>query len=600
MPRPKPNFTEHIHYFESLTIVKPDNETYNNNTKILIKCPHGHEYKLSVNQIKNQKKNPKICPHCKNEKKSADNQIQFETVYNYFKNSNVEFEPKRKYYDRWNDVIHFVCNECGYENDIKALAHWEKTKSNTKFKCPGCEKKKEIYNGKSKSEINDIFDQIKHKTTKVNIEIPKETYLKHPTPAVFALLEKIKDLWYMYEYNGTRKKASFICLKCGNKKYILPLNMRGRNIGCRECFLHNQKINVEQKLIDICNESNIYFSDEENFKYDSTEKSISFTCNKCGHIFSKTWADITGCYYKMACPSCNVKNKSKKETEFYKFIKEIYTGTIKRNVRTIIKPYELDVFLPNEKLAFEFCGNLWHSSIYIKDNTYHAKKTKMCNEKSIRLVTIFEDEWDDKNDICKSRIKSFLNLSNNIIYARNCIIKNIDEKLTKEFLNKTHIQGSCNFDYSFGLLYNNKLVSVMTFKNTMNTTKKHDMEMNRFSVDLNTSVVGGFSKLLNHFKSNVDFTVMATFADLRWSNGNVYEKNGMIFDYEIRPRYSYVGNSTLWKRKHRFGYNKSKLIEKYGSEYSNKSEKEITESLKLYRLYDCGYLKFLLKNNVNI
>lgn len=48
------------------------------------------------------------------------------------------------------------------------------------------------------------------------------------------------------------------------------------------------------------------------------------------------------------------------------------------------------------------------------------------------------------------------------------------------------------------------------------------------------------------------------------------------------------------ERKHRFGFNKGKLINKYGSEYSDMSEKEITESLGLYRLYDCGYIKYNL------
>jgi len=123
-------------------------------------------------------------------------------------------------------------------------------------------------------------------------------------------------------------------------------------------------------------------------------------------------------------------------------------------------------------------------------------------------------------------------------------------------------------------------------------SQKHDYEINRLSSKLGVCVIGGASKLLNYAKKYLKSGIISSFADLRITDGNVYEKIGFYFDYEIRPRYSYVGNTTNWKRKHRFNYTKGKLVRKLGEEFKNMSEKEITEINGIYRLYDCGYIKY--------
>ena len=91
------------------------------------------------------------------------------------------------------------------------------------------------------------------------------------------------------------------------------------------------------------------------------------------------------------------------------------------------------------------------------------KKTEKCSKQDIRLVHIFDDEWIEKEEIVKSRLKSILGINKCKIYARKCEIRNVDSKTAKDFLNKSHLQGNVNAKYAFGLYYNGELVSIMTF-----------------------------------------------------------------------------------------------------------------------------------------
>lgn len=83
-------------------------------------------------------------------------------------------------------------------------------------------------------------------------------------------------------------------------------------------------------------------------------------------------------------------NKSKAEQ--YIIDKLDYQGTIKRNDRTIIKPKELDIYIPELKLAIEYNGIYWHSIESGADKYVHRNKSVACRNLGIRLIHIFEFE----------------------------------------------------------------------------------------------------------------------------------------------------------------------------------------------------------------
>ena len=163
------------------------------------------------------------------------------------------------------------------------------------------------------------------------------------------------------------------------------------------------------------------------------------------------------------CIICNkINSSSDAQEQLYNYIKTIYNGIILKNNRSIING-ELDIYLPELQIAIEFNGIYWHSDIY-KDKNYHINKTNECINLNIKLIHIWEDEWLQKKEIILSRIKNLIGISNKI-YARKCIIKEIDNKEYKLFIEENHLQGFVGAKIKLGLFHNNEIVSVMSFGN---------------------------------------------------------------------------------------------------------------------------------------
>ena len=286
------------------------------------------------------------------------------------------------------------------------------------------------------------------------------------------------------------------------------------------------------------------------------------------------------------CPYCtyNISNSEKELTEYIKsFGFDVETN--RRNILSDSK--EIDIYIPSRNLAIEYDGLIWHSEKFNKDKNYHLNKTEECRKKGIRLIHIFEDEWLYKPDIVKSRIKSILGFNTDKIYARKCTVKEIDSKTSKEFLDKNHLQGGINSSIRYGLYYKDELVSVMTFckprKNLGHTSSENEFELLRFCNKLNTTVIGGASKLFNHFIDNYNPKSVISYSDRRWNTGQVYENMGFEFIHFSKPNYYYIIRQ---KRYNRFGFRKDILV-KEGFD-RNKSEHEIMLDRGIYRVYDCG------------
>ena len=234
-------------------------------------------------------------------------------------------------------------------------------------------------------------------------------------------------------------------------------------------------------------------------------------------------------------PLCTIcypigEQKSIKEVEILNFIKEIYAGEIIDGYR---EQLEIDIYLPELKLGFEFNGLYWHSEEY-KYNNYHLNKTLYFKEKGIRIIHIFEDDWDSKKDIIKSQIKNYLGLTKTKIFARKCQIKEIQ---SSEFLDVNHIQGNVKSVIKLGLYYNEELVSLMTFDQFEGRKKMLNAEYNlsRFCNLLNTNVIGGASKLLNYFIKTYNPSRIISYADRSWSEGNLYYQLGFKLISESKP-----------------------------------------------------------------
>lgn len=262
------------------------------------------------------------------------------------------------------------------------------------------------------------------------------------------------------------------------------------------------------------------------------------------------------------------------------------------NNRKLLKNREIDILINDKKVGIEINGLYWHSEYYL-NKTYHVEKLNECNNINYDLLQFFEDEIIEKKYIVESIILNKLGLTKNKIFARKCIISFVENKIAKEFLDVNHIQGSINSKYNIGLFYNNELVSLMTFGNLRKVLGSesglNNYELLRFCNKLNTSVIGSASKLLIFFIKNIKPNRIISYANRRYSNGNLYEKLNFKLISITPPNYFYVVDK---KRKHRFNYRKDILV-KEGYD-SKKTEHQIMLNRKIPRIYDCGNLKYEL------
>jgi hypothetical protein len=396
----------------------------------------------------------------------------------------------------------------------------------------------------------------------------KKTKLKHFGNENFVNIEKCKQ---------TRLE------KYGDEKYNnVEKNKITRKTHTYESILKNKYVEILMSLDDfiLTDKHTIY----------------QWKCKKCGNVFfssinynlkkefgSELLARCINCFPYKHISYSNI------EIEISNFIKTFYKESIIRNTFNIIKPQELDIYIPEKKFAIEFDGLYWHSEEEKPDKNYHLNKTLACEKQGIQLIHIFENEWLTKQDIVKSRLKNLLGIYDKTIYARKCQIKEVESNIIKEFQNENHIQGSVNSKVNLGLYYQDELISLITF-GKCRFDKKHEWELLRFCNKLGYHIPGAASKLLKHFEINYQPKSLVSYADRRWSQGKVYEKLGFKFSHASTPNYWYWRNPELLES--RIKYQKHKLKSLLENFDESKTEVENMIENGYHRIFDCGNLVY--------
>lgn len=299
-----------------------------------------------------------------------------------------------------------------------------------------------------------------------------------------------------------------------------------------------------------------------------------------------------------------ISKTSKSENEIKEFLINNNINIL-QSTRKYTNGIEIDLLSINDFIGIEYNGNLYHSELYGKKNkNYHINKTKIAANNGIRLYHIQEDEWELKKDIVKSKLLNIFHKTPHKIYARKCIIREIDLTEKSNFLNQNHIQGDDKSLINIGAFYNDKLCAVMTFNNkrNMNKQKKYNnrtYDLNRFACDINYQIVGIGGKLLNYFIRKYEPEKVISFADRRWTpniNNNFYTKLGFKCINIGYPDYYYFNQSiNRLKRFHKFSYGKSSIKRKFPEVYDkNKTEWQMMQELGFDRIWDCGKVKYEL------
>ena len=350
--------------------------------------------------------------------------------------------------------------------------------------------------------------------------------------------------------------------------------------GCGECKGYKRYSKEElSKILEPMVEGSVSFND-----YKNLHSTITVDCNKCGNVYENLGRNLIKGH---GCPRCS---QSKEQKGLSEFVSSLGLEFIE-NDRDAIEPQELDIYVPDHALAVEMNGIYWHSLGSNRDGSkktglhskYHQSKLLRCSDVGISLLQFTDHEWSTKRNIVKSIIKNKFGLSSTI-YARKC------EKSTQvdvaEFFHNNHLHGHRSSSVNYTLSYGDKIVAAMSFSRH----SKYEWELMRHCNIINTTVVGGLSRLFKAFLRDYSPNSVFSYADASFSNSFAYDSIGFRNVGLTDPGYFYWKNNKIFSRQR---FQKHKLSKKLANFNPDLTEHQ-NMFLNGYRQYwNAGNYKFL-------
>ena len=333
------------------------------------------------------------------------------------------------------------------------------------------------------------------------------------------------------------------------------------------------------------------------------------TCKQIANDVGVTDTTVYDILIKNDCRNLATYHCSNMEHEVMNFLKSLIPDIrIIQHDRTLISPYELDIYLPQYNIAIECDPTYTHNSSFstvwsddILPYRYHQKKTELCEQVGVRLLHIFGYQWNNHRYIVESILRNLLHRTIERIYARTLEIKFVDNSESKDFLNSNHIQGYTSSSIRLGLYNRDDLISLMLFSKPRHTSgymKSYDSdtyELTRFCTKCNLNCVGGASKLFKYFIQQYAPSRIVSFSDRSIMSGNLYKLLGFKFNAYVDPGYVWVNtvDDSYYTRVSCQKLNLPKLLNDPTIDIKNQTEKEIMESHGYARVYNSGLIKWI-------
>jgi hypothetical protein len=523
--------------------------------------------------------------------------------------------------------IEYFCAHCGKPMK-RILKLFRKTKTGKYFCSPKC---KALY-----------FET--NKITRDKIHITEEQYQTVPQ-FLFQYSEYVEAL---NPSNVGKKMLKVACPHCGKEHFIssgdcndIVLTKRDAPLYCsNKCFVadHNEEIlearrrtclekygvdsitkvdsikeKVKQNLIEKYGVTSIAQLDSVKNKREQTRRKnyfqtfiekltrkqleykgsyetylgnnlIEITCKKCGDTFETRSRNPK----RMFCIKCFKLKESNAENEIMEYIHSILPESTKiiKHDRTILDGKELDIYVPEKRIAFEYNGDFWHSDRMMSGKeTNHLEKTLKCEEQGIRLIHIFEYEYLHNKEKILALIRSSLGVYDKVVYARKCTVSAISNKEAREFQDEYHLQGAINSSANFGLFYDGELIAEASWGRSR--FKSNEQELLRYCVKSGIRIVGGLSKLISHS----GISKFITFVDKSHFTGKGYVSCGFVPLSRTEPSFVYVNIGTH-ECVNRITAQKHKLKEFLGENFDpSLTEEENMNNSGWFRIFNSGNLK---------
>jgi len=410
-------------------------------------------------------------------------------------------------------------------------------------------------------------------------------------------IHKDKFDYSKVKYSGSQNKIILSCSLHGEFE-TTPEGHRNKSGGCKKCrYMYSKESasigfnEIEKRSLIIHNSKYTYINDNN---AQSHSDNLHIVCPEHGDFIQLVSNHLDG----HGCPKCITKTQSK----IAEYIESL-GFEIKYNYRLGLGRQEVDIFIPSKNIAIEYHGLVWHSYGTTFPNNANERnpnidkiKYDYLAEQGIQLITIWDIEWNNfiKQKIWISLLRNKLGLisKDNIIGARKCHIREVSNADSKDFLEHNHLQGNNYSKVNLGLYYQDNLMALMTFKKDV--THRAEYELVRFCNKINYQVQGGASKLLKYFERNYNPNSILSYANKRWSDGNLYNSLNFEFVKHTDPSYFYYLdlNKTIHSRN---SFQKHMLKNKLEIFDEDKTEMENMFDNKYRILYDAGNFTYIKK-----
>jgi hypothetical protein len=272
--------------------------------------------------------------------------------------------------------------------------------------------------------------------------------------------------------------------------------------------------------------------------------------------------------------------------------------------------FEIDVFLPSQKIGFEINGRFSHCALGLSskfrygkrmlkkfDPEYHKRKTEICLAGGVKVYHL----WDwTPHEIMEGVVCAKLGI-NKRIPARKLKVLSVPYKEYTKFFKENHAEGSCIGFFAIGLYEEGNLLSCLLFRQ-----HKEGVENARFATKTGFTVTGGFSRLLAHAIPKLKaegYSVLISYCNRDLTpdhRDSVYFKNGFEFLGDSGLILKYYCNKTqgdllchnVYSRQK---FQKHKLKEMFPDVYDpSLTEAQILEKKSIYQIWNSGNWKFRL------
>ena len=181
----------------------------------------------------------------------------------------------------------------------------------------------------------------------------------------------------------------------------------------------------------------------------------------------------------------------------------------------------------------------------------HRLSLLLSGHEGKKAVIVPEDVWRSRPEMTRRRILAHLGRFRSV-FARKTVVKRVDRTMSSAFLSACHTYGDASARYRYGLFLGDEMVACASFSSPRTWSRPEgphkSAEWVRYASLPAARAVGGMGKLLKHVMEEPGPADVMSYADLEWTDGDVYRKLGFRKE-SLRPPVRFAIDPDTYIRK---------------------------------------------------